>query len=305
MATGEGSTTEPWGSTVRVRKGVITSLRIEKGWRLEDLARKAICSIGTVTNCERGKRVHVTTLAKIAKALGAEIRNLVENGDESRAEASPPGPFIELTMKLIVPFERFDETSDLFVFLQGLTQKYNPHGQIVVQNVERSSVTVALGLTATEDLMSLVRLFCGLEFNDLAVAAVSFHSYQNDVDDLTDGLWKGAVDNSTGQLMVPIPIPPLNISFTYPNINWVGPSDSYRTRHGLRSGIAGLKSNPSGANRIWTKYNGKRGGVYFEIGYRPDNDLWTLQSHLDSGTDNIIPKLRDLMRGGAKDDIEE
>ena len=305
MVTGEGSTTEPWGRTVKVRKGVITSLRIEKGWRIDDLASKAICSAKTVENCERGKSVLVVTLAKIAKALGAEIRDLVENADKPRAETLLPGPFIELTMKLIVPFERFDETSDLFVFLQGLTQKYSPHGQIVVQNVERSSVTVALGLTATEDLTSFVRLFCGLEFNDLAVAALSFHSYQNDVDDLANGLWKGAVDNSTGQMMVPIPIPPLNIPFTYLNINWVGPLGSYRSRQGLRSGIAGLKSNPSGANRIWTKYSGKRGGGYFEIGYRPDNDMWALQSHVDSGTDNIIPQLRDLLRGGKKDDIEE
>jgi hypothetical protein len=48
-------------------------LRVEKGWRVEDLVRKAKCSVRTVENVERGASVHLFTLGKFADALGVEV----------------------------------------------------------------------------------------------------------------------------------------------------------------------------------------------------------------------------------------
>ena len=59
--------------TVRPDTEAIKRLRLGKGWRAEDLATKAICSVKTIENVERGANVYLSTLAKIAKALGVEF----------------------------------------------------------------------------------------------------------------------------------------------------------------------------------------------------------------------------------------
>jgi transcriptional regulator with XRE-family HTH domain len=63
--------------TVTPDGGAIQRLRIEKGWRLEDLAEKANCSLKTVESVERGAKVYPYTLSRLAGALGVEVSTLV------------------------------------------------------------------------------------------------------------------------------------------------------------------------------------------------------------------------------------
>lgn len=56
--------------------------RLAKGWRPEDLAREADCSLRTIENVERSTSVYANTLASIAVALGADFQSLL---------AKPPG----------------------------------------------------------------------------------------------------------------------------------------------------------------------------------------------------------------------
>jgi transcriptional regulator with XRE-family HTH domain len=62
--------------TVTPDGGAIQRLRTEKGWRVEDLAEKAKCSLKTVENVERGAEVYLYTLSRLAKALGVEVPTL-------------------------------------------------------------------------------------------------------------------------------------------------------------------------------------------------------------------------------------
>src|SRR5437867_4425253 len=86
---------QPTKRTVRPDADAIQRLRLAKGWRVEDLATKAICSVKTVANVERGtNNVYVCTLAKLAKGLGVEIMALVQ-GDKPPQE--PPASGADVT----------------------------------------------------------------------------------------------------------------------------------------------------------------------------------------------------------------
>lgn len=51
--------------------------RLAKGWRPDDLARHADCSLRTVENIERGVAIYANTLATIALALGVNHKSLL------------------------------------------------------------------------------------------------------------------------------------------------------------------------------------------------------------------------------------
>lgn len=57
--------------------------RLAKGWRPEDLAREADCSLRTVENVERSTSVYANTLASIAVALGADFQALLAKPHEA------------------------------------------------------------------------------------------------------------------------------------------------------------------------------------------------------------------------------
>jgi transcriptional regulator with XRE-family HTH domain len=55
----------------------VRQARLAKGWRPEDLARHADCSLRTVENAERSASVYANTLATIALALGVDFKTLL------------------------------------------------------------------------------------------------------------------------------------------------------------------------------------------------------------------------------------
>lgn len=57
--------------------------RLAKGWRPEDLAGEADCSLRTVENVERSTSVYANTLASIAVALGADFQSLLAKPQEA------------------------------------------------------------------------------------------------------------------------------------------------------------------------------------------------------------------------------
>ncbi|MHC5537889.1 helix-turn-helix domain-containing protein [Singulisphaera rosea] len=273
MVTGEGPTTEPWGRTVKVRKGVITSLRIEKGWRIEDLARKAICSVGTVTNCERGKPVLVVTVAKIAKALGVEVQSLLERDDQVAKDAPDAEKLSTGFIKLGAQFERFDETSDLLAIMEAVTKKFGPHRQIVVLYVSKGTVTIGLGFAGLEDLKTLGRLFCAYELDELGIFAVALQDYDGIIGDLVGWIFQGQP--------------------------WVDfPPDS------LREGLERLRDHPTAPNKFSYKFSSPK-RTFFEVGFDPDTDRWILSGNVETEEQRIIPELRDLLKGDHADEGEE
>ena len=269
MVTGEGPKAEPWGRTVKVRKGVITSLRIEKGWRIEDLARKAICSVGTVTNCERGKPVMVVTVSKIAKALGVEVQSLLERDDQIGDDPPTPEKLSTGSVKLGAQFEKFDESSDLFAIMEAVTKKFGPHSQIVVLYVSKGTVTIGLGFAELADLKTLGRLFCAFELDELGIYSIALQDYDGIIGDLVGWVFQGQP--------------------------WVDfPPDS------LREGLERLRYHPTAPNKFSYKYSSPKRS-FFEVGFDPDATRWILNASLEAGAEKVIPELRDLLKGDREE----
>ncbi len=134
----------------------VQRLRIEKGWRVEDLADKAKCSLKTVENVERGRNVYLYTLNKFAKALGVEPSTLMAGA------ALPDPPKKERRFKvqftLEIPFEKFDESMHLVSFLNMLRDYLQAKDEITVVGVQEGSTIITLEMSL-DDIQRLIDVF--------------------------------------------------------------------------------------------------------------------------------------------------
>src|SRR5579885_2695836 len=107
----------------------IQRLRIEKGWRVEDLAKKAGCSLKTVENVEKGANVYIYTLKRVASALGVEPSELLIDGDDAPlGRRRKKERVIRITFEVSTPYDEFDESSDLVNLLQELVNRLGGRG---------------------------------------------------------------------------------------------------------------------------------------------------------------------------------
>ncbi len=139
----------PKNRTVKPNGDAISRLRKAKGWRVEDLAKNAKCSVRTVENVERGANVYLFTLAKFATALGVEYTVLVSGGD------SPPEPpkkerRFKVQITLDVPYEEFDESVQLVSFMTMFKQLVQAQDEIMVAGVEDGSTIITLEMSIDE-----------------------------------------------------------------------------------------------------------------------------------------------------------
>ncbi|HEY7159387.1 MAG TPA: helix-turn-helix transcriptional regulator [Gemmataceae bacterium] len=134
----------------------VQRLRIEKGWRVEDLADKAKCSLKTVENVERGRNVYLYTLNKFAKALGVEPSTLMAGA------VLPDPPKKERRFKvqftLEIPFEKFDESMHLVSFLNMLRDYLQAKDEITVVGVHEGSTIITLEMSL-DDIQRLIDVF--------------------------------------------------------------------------------------------------------------------------------------------------
>ncbi len=171
--------------TVRPDAEAVKRLRLAKGWRVEDLATKAICSVKTIENIERGTSVYVTTLAKIAKALGVDFVTLVQGGkplpertdlalvDQPTAPIHPH-PKVQITVD--IPFGNFEGPQQLIDFVKHvktiaqstndtLSKELTPSAiyQILLEyrcgKLDRYEAMDALDLDSTRELNKLCSLY--------------------------------------------------------------------------------------------------------------------------------------------------
>jgi transcriptional regulator with XRE-family HTH domain len=146
----------------------IQRLRIEKGWRVEDLAKKSRCSLKTVENVERGRSVYLYTLSKFAQALGVEVSTLM-------AGAAPPDPpKKERVWKVIIqvstPYEDFDESNDLVKLLQTLVSRLGGE-EMEPNQVRKGSTRIEVEMTL-EQMVKLIEAFIHNELDDLNIGSI-------------------------------------------------------------------------------------------------------------------------------------
>ncbi len=148
---------QPTKRTVSPDAEAIKRLRLAKGWRVEDLATKAICSVKTVENVERGASVYVSTLAKVAKGLGVEFMTLLQ-GDKPPQEPPKPQPHVQMQFVLSIPFDQFDESAQLGGFIDFLKKFMKGGGNVNVLGVTPGSTIITVAVSM-EDMLALASAF--------------------------------------------------------------------------------------------------------------------------------------------------
>ena len=159
--------------TVTPSVATIRRLRLERGWRVEDLARKAKCSVKTIENVERGQNVYVFTLTKLADALGVSYVTLVAGNEP------PPLPptltsrsRFEVEIKVAVPYENFDECDQLVGFVELLKRLLERAGDVQVKAVREGSVVIVLEVN-DDDIPGLFKQFMDGELRKFGVESMS------------------------------------------------------------------------------------------------------------------------------------
>ena len=147
----------------------IQRLRIAKGWRVEDLAKKARCSLKTVENVEQGANVYLYTLSKFAQALGVEASTLMAGA------ALPPltkERTWQITIKVSTPDdEEFDESTDLPRFMATLIERLGGN-DMEPRGIRRGSVNITVEITA-EQIMRLIDAYQSGRLDDLGIESIS------------------------------------------------------------------------------------------------------------------------------------
>lgn len=95
----------------------VVELRSRRGWSQEKLAEKSILSVRTIQNLERGKSIHLGTIAKVAEALGVPPKECITSPAPREALSVgieiPPCPY-----KGLLAFR--EEDADIFFGREAL-----------------------------------------------------------------------------------------------------------------------------------------------------------------------------------------
>jgi transcriptional regulator with XRE-family HTH domain len=181
--------------TVEPDGEAIQRLRIEKGWRVEDLADKAGCSLKTVENVESGANIYVYTLKRIASALGVEPSELlIDDDDAPPARMRKKERVWKITLEVSTPYDEFDESSDLVNLLQALVSRLGGK-EMEPTGVKEGSTLIEIEMTL-EQFLELAEAYADGRLDDLNIESIGTP------DDLLEEVAKAARDDDRGRRFV-------------------------------------------------------------------------------------------------------
>jgi transcriptional regulator with XRE-family HTH domain len=158
--------------TVEPDGEAIQRLRIEKGWRVEDLANKAGCSLKTVENVEKGENIYLYTLKRVANALDVEPSELlIDVDDESPVRMRKKERVWKITLEVSTPYDEFDESSDLVGLLQALMSRLGGGG-IEPTGVKEGSTLIEVEMTL-EQFLELAEAYADGRLDDLNIESIA------------------------------------------------------------------------------------------------------------------------------------
>jgi transcriptional regulator with XRE-family HTH domain len=150
--------------SIRANGQNVRAARQAKGWRTEDLARKAGYSKRTIENAESGKPVDMTTIVDIAEALGLDYQSLLPGAALDRKD------LFRIHLVLECDIREAEHSPHLRSFIELLQRMLPADGPIKLEAVTPGSVILALEMTE-EDVLRLVALFPN--FHEHARAAIA------------------------------------------------------------------------------------------------------------------------------------
>jgi len=145
----------------------LESLRIARGMSRQKLADKAIVSPRTLDSIMAGKQAAISTFSKLAKALDAPVESILEGYEDPDA---PIERLWKVTITISTPFDRFDETKDLPVFLSRLSSLLGGDG-ISCINVKPGSTKINVDLT-NDQVINIVTTYLRRRLDVLKVRQI-------------------------------------------------------------------------------------------------------------------------------------
>lgn len=174
-----------------LKKDRVKQLREAKGWSQETLSTKAITSLKTISSIENGAPARISTIGKLAKALGVEPSALLSESTKEDAQTTiVPLPTtqqiegggrndaVEVVLKIRLPFERFDETRGIEGILAFLAATIKAKQAIVETEVLPGSIVMVIRV-AEEDAMALVQAMLRFELDAINVDEMTVPSNQD------------------------------------------------------------------------------------------------------------------------------
>lgn len=148
----------PKGRTLPINGERVKTLRLQREWNMEELARKAGCTSRTIENVEKGgKRVYAITLMAIAKALGVSHADLLTEpiGDHPAPEGRR---FAGVNIVFKMNFQNIDASDELMDLMNRLAAAIGARSEIEVLALEDGSLIVTVGMSE-EDALRLIAAF--------------------------------------------------------------------------------------------------------------------------------------------------
>jgi transcriptional regulator with XRE-family HTH domain len=141
--------------TVAADTEKIQRLRMERGWRIEDLAKRSKSSVRAIRNAEKvGRRMYLVTLARIAQALGVEVKDLLPVSADAAlplADTAKSLGGVQISFTINMQFASLDETEWLAAYIQEFLHRGGAKGEIDVVSVrEGMSVVIDLAMSAED-----------------------------------------------------------------------------------------------------------------------------------------------------------
>jgi transcriptional regulator with XRE-family HTH domain len=194
----------------KARPDIVHHLREGKGWSQDDLANKAGIDAKTMSRLLRGGVCNISTIAFVAGALGVEPADIIDDGNSAVQQATHPGSAsdrrVEVTVTVSLPFETFDQHSQLAPMIALLIEAIKAAGTINVTAVEPGSIRLTLEMDAG-DANSLFEAFLGNQLDDLPASELTVPFNIRDIGMAT------AIANGFGEHEV-LPVTPF-IAITY------------------------------------------------------------------------------------------
>jgi transcriptional regulator with XRE-family HTH domain len=183
------------GRTLRVDGGKLRKLRAGRGWRQEDLARKAGCHLKSVRNAENGEPVVVPTLAAIAGALKVEPKDLLL-ADQDQAQ---PTATFRLQLVIETDIEKLNHSPRLHSLIELLTKMLQAaDGEITITDMKAGSIIVTLAMNEVHALQ-LAALFPDFQEHAREVIRAKIAGNKNQVPDFDEQLREGLYRKPDGK----------------------------------------------------------------------------------------------------------
>jgi transcriptional regulator with XRE-family HTH domain len=149
---------EEKGGLVKVDGSALERLRKAAGLTIEDLADKSGVSTRTLNSYTAGKEARISSLKYVADALGVEFRTLLKQPPSKELLQSPVEKRVQIDINVSIPYETFEESSQLAAFLAMLQSVLSPQSNINVIRVKEGSTIITVEMDI-EDVVKLLELF--------------------------------------------------------------------------------------------------------------------------------------------------